>query len=198
MTGHTARHAATVVISPLVLVLWLMCGAAAPAAGGPAQGTQELSTAHAGLVPSARVRGADAKARLLLQEGDARSATFRTLLEALAPSDLIVYVETGAFDRPGQLLFVTAGPDYRFLRISIRVPGRDADLIAWLAHELQHAVEIAAAREVRDGHAVLGLYQRIGLADRSTGESVAAQQAWARVRDEVLFGRWCARTAQRR
>jgi hypothetical protein len=189
MTGHTAPHTAPVVISLLVPVLWLACLTAAPAAAGPAQGAQEPSTARAGLVLPAHVRGADAKARLLLQEGAARSATFRTLLEALASSDILVYVETGALDRPGQLLFVTAGPDCRFLRISIRVPGRDADLIAWLAHELQHAVEIAAARDVRDGHAVLRLYQRIGLADRLTGESAAAQEVWARVRDEVLFGR---------
>jgi hypothetical protein len=188
MTGHTAPRTAPVVISQLVLVLGLTCGAAASAAGGPLEETQASSTAQARLLPGAHVRGADAKARLLLQEGAARSATFRTLLEALEPSDVIVYVETGALDRPGQLLFVTAGPDYRFLRIAIRVPGRDAELIAWLAHELQHAVEIAAARDVRDGRGVLGLYQRIGLAGRSTGESVAAQQAWARVRDEVLFG----------
>jgi hypothetical protein len=162
-----------------VLAVAVMCGAGAAAAAAPLPDAQEPAGAH--------VRGADPKARLLLQDGAARSTTISRLLHALESSNVIVYVETGVLDRPGRLLFVTAGPDCRFLRISIRVPGRDADLIAWLGHELQHAVEIAAAPEVRDQNGVMDLYRRIGFADRSIVESKTAQDVWTRVRDEVRF-----------
>ncbi|MCX6551429.1 MAG: hypothetical protein NTY02_10565 [Acidobacteria bacterium] len=169
MTGPTATHTAHSAAWVLALAVAVVCGSTGAAA-------------------AAHVRGADAKARLLLRDGAARSATLSGLLDALESSDVVVHVETGALDRPGRLLFVTAGPDCRFLRISIKVPGRDADLIAWLGHELQHAVEIAAAPEVRDQNGVMDLYRRIGFADRSTGESKRAQDVWARVRDEVRFG----------
>jgi hypothetical protein len=188
MTGQTVGQTARVVCFLLALAVAVTYGSAAPAAAAGLHGGQEPSPLVSRLAPAAHVRGADAKARMLLREGVARSATFRRLLDVLQSSDVVVYVETGVLDRPGRLVFVTAGRDCRFLRVSIRIPGRDADLIAWLAHELQHAVEIAAAREVTDQHAVLDLYQRIGTADRSTVESAAAQETWARVRDEVLFG----------
>ena len=188
MTGHPVKRTSPVEIFPLVLSLWLTCGAASAAAGAPRQVPQELPTAGIPAARAAHVRGSDPEARRLLQAGAARSVTFRGLLEALEPSDVIVYVNTGVLDGPGQLVFAAAGSGCRFLRISIRVPGRDADLIAWLAHELQHAVEIATAREVRDSNGLLRLYGRIGLTDRSRVESTLAQRIWARVRDEVLFG----------
>ena len=194
MTGQTLSHTAQLVGFPLTLLVAIICGAARPAVGAPLPGAQDQAPVESPLVPAARVRGVDAKARTLLREGAARSATFRRLLDALEPSDVMVYVETGVLDRPGRLLFVTATAECRFLRISIRVPGRDADLIAWLGHELRHAVEIAAVREVRDVNGVLGLYRRIGLGDRSHVETAEAQKIWTRVRDEVLYGARAARS----
>jgi hypothetical protein len=188
MARRAVGQASQVVGFILPLIAASTCGAARPAAAARLHLVQETVPLESRLAPAAHVRGADATARMLLQEGAARSATFRRLLDVLQSSDLIVYVETGVLDRAGRLVFVAAGRDCRFLRISVRTPGRDADLIAWLGHELQHAVEIAAAQEVTDQHAVLELYQRIGIADRTTVESAAAQETWARVRDEVLFG----------
>ncbi|MBE3099112.1 MAG: hypothetical protein IMZ44_18510 [Planctomycetes bacterium] len=194
MTGQMLSHTSRVAVLPLTLLVAGTCGAAGLAVGAPLPGAQEQTPVESRLVPAARVRGVDAKARTLLREGAARSATFRRLLDALEPSDVIVYVETGVLDRPGRLLFVTATAECRFLRISIRVPGRDADLIAWLGHELQHAVEIATVREVREQTEVLGLYRRIGLGDRSHVETAEAQKIWTRVRDEVLYGARAARS----
>lgn len=188
MTGQTATRTAHSVAFLLALAGAVMCGSTGTAAAAPLPEAQEPPVVESRLVPAAPVRGADPKARLLLRDGADRSATFSRLLDALESSNVIVYVETGVLDRPGKLVFVTAGPDCRFLRISIKVPGRDADLIAWLGHELQHAVEIAAAPEVRDQTGVMDLYRRIGFADRSTAESKRAQDVWARVRDEVRFG----------
>ncbi len=147
---------------------------------------------HPGVV---RVRGADERARSLLQEGASRSETFRGLLEAIDRSDLVVYVQTGSLDRPGALLFVCASEGVRFLRIVVRAAGRpDDEVIAWLGHELQHAVEIATAPDVRDDDGVRRLYGRIGFTSRSTCETEAAEQVWARVIAEVRYG---ARTHQR-
>ncbi len=101
-----------------------------------------------------------------------------------------MYVETGVLDKPATLQFVTAGPDCRFVRISIRVPGRDRDLVAWLGHELQHAVELAGAPEVVDQDSLMRYYERIGMRrSAAAAETVAAQRAWRRILDEVKFGR---------
>ena len=99
---------------------------------------------------TARLRPADKKAAALLAAGIARSETFRLLVDVIERSDLVVYVETGVMAVPGQLQFATATPGTRYLRVSIRIPGLENDLLPWLAHELCHATEIAEAREVND------------------------------------------------
>ena len=138
-----------------------------------------------------RVRGADQRARSLLQEGASRSGTFRGLLEALDRSDVIVYLETGPLDRPGALLFVSSG-GARFLRILVRASGRpDDEVIAWIGHELQHAVEISATPDVKDDNGVLRLFRRIGFTSRSTCETKEAERVWRRVLDEVRYGARC-------
>lgn len=91
---------------------------------------------------------------------------------------------------PGQLQFAAVASGLRYLRVSVRLPGRDAELVAWLGHELQHAVELASAPEVIDQDSLIRYYERIGMR-RSAGavETLAAQQAWRRILDEVKFGR---------
>lgn len=132
------------------------------------------------------VRGADQRSRLLLEKGAAGSTTFRSLLEVLDRSDVIVHVQTVAYDRPATLVFVSARGGARFLRILVRACGRPEDeAIAWLGHELQHAAEIAAAPDVADDDAVLRLFHRIGFTSRSTAETREAEQVWGRVLDEV-------------
>ena len=122
-------------------VLWAQEGTAQPAAAGA----------------SGRLRPADTKAAALLEAGVARSETFRMLVDTLDRSDLVVYVETGVMAIPGQLQFATATPGTRYLRVSIRVPGLENDLLPWLAHELCHATEIAEAREVHDQASLRGV-----------------------------------------
>jgi hypothetical protein len=48
------------------------------------------------------------------------------------------------------------------VRISINVPGVDANLIGALAHELQHALEVAGHPEIRDAAGLLSFYQATG------------------------------------
>jgi len=130
-----------------------------------------------------RLRAADGTAAALLQAGVARSATVRAIVETIQQSDLIVYVETRPIRLPGQLQLLTATPGCRHIRISVRKPGLDTEQIAWLGHELWHAVELAAAPEVRDQAGLLRFYQRIGMTGTSgaTAETAKAQEIWTTV-----------------
>jgi len=145
---------------------------------------------EAGAVHGSHVRARDRKAAALLGLGVTASPTFRLLLDTLEHSDLIVYVETRPMSLPGQLQLAAVVSGSRYLRVSVRLPGRDADLVAWLGHELQHAVELASAPEVVDQDSLLRHYERIGMRRSADAvETVAAQQAWRRILDEVKFGR---------
>ncbi len=180
MTCSVTTQAARVVVFSLAATL----------AGGTASAaTRRDQSGDVRRPLGARVRGADEKARSLMQKGASRSATFRALLEALDRSDVVVYVQTVSLDRPSALLFVSATSHMRYLRILVRSSGRpDDELIAWLGHELRHAVEIAAAPDVRDDNGVLRLFRRIGFTSRATCETNEAEQVWRRVLDEVRYG----------
>jgi hypothetical protein len=173
-----ARHSMRRVARAGLLALGL-------AAAGPTAVAQESSTASE-WIAEGHVRATDPRAGRVLQEGAAHAATFGALLDAIERSDVRVYVETGDFERPGALYFAGATGDSRFLRVRLRAPGqRVMDMVPWLAHELQHAVEIASAPDVRDERRVLGLYRSIGMTGGSACETLAAQRVWARVRDEM-------------
>ena len=148
-------------------------------------GTEALASPQEASRPnlSSRLRAADPTAAALLRGGLARSATFRAIVEAIESSDLIVYIEARPARLPGQLQLLSSTPGCRHVRISVRVPGVDTELIAWLGHELWHAVELAGAPDVRDQASLLGLYRRIGEVQLSgeTAESAKAQEAWTKV-----------------
>lgn len=101
-----------------------------------------------------------------LQEGTRFSSTLRALVDELEQSDLIVYVlGAPAHHRrrvAGTMQFVLAAGGRRYLRITVdeRIP-KDAR-IATLAHELQHAVEVARAPSVTDLRSFGQLYRQIG------------------------------------
>lgn len=135
------------------------------------------------------VRATDADTRAWLRTGAIESDTFRALLGRLALSDLIVYV--GTVDRivggaAGQLSFTLATPTVRYLRIDLAAGGNPREMIALVAHELQHAVEVAAAPQVRDPQAMALLYLGLGQSrDQARYESLAARLTEDRVRREL-------------
>ena len=94
---------------------------------------------------SIRVRPVGDKANQLLREGAARSAAFAALLETLERTDLIIYITTGGAPGPNHLRLACATGTARFVRIAINAQDAETNLIAGLAHELQHAVEVANA-----------------------------------------------------
>ena len=166
--------------SGVALALVAVCG---PTEAGQAPSAAETKT------PVARVRALDARAAATLREGVARSATFRQLAGALENSDLIVYVEIGSLRTHSFLSFMTTTPGGRIVRISLDFRDTEPFMIEWLGHELRHAVEVAAAPDVRDRDSLRQLYQRIGEQASSGGWCTrAAQLAGATVLDEVLTG----------
>jgi hypothetical protein len=115
----------------------------------------------------------------------------RAIVETIERSDLIVYVETSPIRLPGQLQRLANSPGCRHVRITVRTPGLDTEMVAWLGHELWHVVELAGAPEVGDQPGLFRFYQRIGMAAEpgSTAESVKAQEMWTTVLYEVRTSR---------
>jgi hypothetical protein len=105
--------------------------------------------------------------RILRAEADAerRSATFQSLVRRVSASDLIIYAESGRCESRqvlSCLSLVSAAGGFRYLRITIDTE-HSLDLIAsQLAHELQHAVEIADAPQVTNNDTLRTLYRQIG------------------------------------
>ena len=118
--------------------------------------TPSLSVPH--------VRIADPELRRLLDAGLVASPTLRALVRRLDSSDVIAYIRVeeprGGVD--GSLQFVGASAGMRYLLIRVaRMPTRGRQL-ALLAHELQHAVEVATAPQVVDLDTFAQEYERIG------------------------------------
>ena len=103
---------------------------------------------------SPAVRPEDAAIRALIASGMERSATFRDLKTRLDSADVIVYVRfsrcAGGVAACLDWASATADP-HRLLLIKLDRFGRSPDeLTALLAHELQHANEVASAPEITD------------------------------------------------
>ncbi len=118
---------------------------------------------------TARVRSSDTELQALLREGTDRSATFSTLVDTIEHSNGIVYVEFGycAFGHLNAcVLPLIASPHGdRYLRILV-TPDKNRrshdQLLALIAHELRHALEVFDAPEVIDVETMNALYRRIG------------------------------------
>jgi hypothetical protein len=140
---------------PLVLSALLAAPAVAPLTE---RALLESSTRH--------IRSTDAAMRALLKRGFRRSVAFATLLHRIQRSDLIVYVEEvprlpGGLQGRLMIQPSTSGQQ-RYARIQIALHGPIDEAVALLGHELQHAVEVADAPEVRDQNGLIALYERIG------------------------------------
>jgi hypothetical protein len=75
----------------------------------------------------------------------------------------------------------------RYLRIQVLGQMPANDLISTIGHELQHALEVAAATEVQDQPGLERLYRQIGQtgAIKQSYDTAAAQAAGRRIRLEL-------------
>lgn len=134
------------------------------------------------------VRGASPRETAMLRELVARSATARHLTAQIGAEAVIVYVEIKSSMPHGhgatRLAAIT--PHARFIRITLAPGSHPDDLAALLAHELQHALELARA-DVTNTDDMRRLYRAIG-DDQSASvrfETVAAQEIGELVRQEL-------------
>lgn len=132
----------------------------------------------------------------LLAVGISTSETFRGLVEALDASDVIVYVFFTSSPKLRSYLLhnIVVTGTYRYLRVVIDIKVKDREVIPLLAHELQHAMEVAQSRDVRDSAAMEDLFKRIGypVVNRSqVRETDAAVRAEQRVTTELSSAARC-------
>jgi len=157
---------------------------------------------HAQHLPGA-VRAMDAGAAEACAYGRASSASFRQLVESFDPEHVVVHIETGAihvFGTAGATRLVGSAGQWRYVRITV-----DPDLpldarTAVIAHELQHAREIADASAATQTQ-VRQLFERIGRPVQGvvdTYETADAITAGKRVWRELRATTQLARAARHR
>jgi len=116
-------------------------------------------------VPS-HVRVTEPRIEALIASGVAESPTFRTIVDRLESAPILVFVRcrTRAHQATSAagLEFLTNTPSYRYVRVFIRCDLPTAVQAPLLAHELQHALEVAEAPDVIDPATLRAHYERIG------------------------------------
>ena len=150
--------------------------------------TQDAAQSIPAAVP--RLRPLDARAAEAIKTGVSRSPTFRALVDELERSDVVVYVYTTPYLSryvSGGLSFVGVSASMRFLKIALDLDLTPDQTVYVLAHELQHALEIARATDVRTQHDFDAFYRHIGVggALAHTFETAEARLMGQRVRREL-------------
>jgi len=138
-----------------------------------------------------RVRSDDRYLIGLIRKGYECSPTFRALVDALQRSNVIALVQPGlcAGGRIRSCLVAVAGSD-RDRHVRIRLdPQRTIEngLIATIAHELQHAVEVAESPEVIDGVSLAALYRRIATGRCGHGLSEECETTRALTTERAVY-----------
>jgi hypothetical protein len=119
-----------------------------PSRSGQARG---VNRSEENMLGSVRPEGSPVGA--LIARGLERSETFRDLVAKLDNTDVVVYVRFSSCNGrvPACLLWASPGPTRRHLLIKIDRFGRsENELTALVAHELQHASEVASAPGITD------------------------------------------------
>jgi hypothetical protein len=170
---------------PTLLAL-LICVTLAASPARPAQSPDQREG-------GARVRITDSRLAQLLQTGVMRSRTLKALVDRLEAGRVIVYVSLSPLMRAnlaGKLTWMTQAGDYRYVRAQISTDLNADQMIATVAHELQHALEVSDDPSVTDQRSLVELYKRIGHQSRvaivGEWETVAAYEAGLQVRKELV------------
>lgn len=136
------------------------------------------------------IRIVDARQQRVLVQGLRQSSTFTRVARALCDTDAIVYVEVSQVmprDVAGTCQLVVSTATNRFLRIYLNTRVLSgAEMIAVLAHELEHAAEIGRAPWVRQPPDLVTLQRALS---GGRGHSPEAARVERLVLREVLSGR---------
>jgi hypothetical protein len=116
-----------------------------------------------------RIRTDDRHLQRLIDEGMRRSATLRALGQRITRSDVVVYVFCDGDPQSriaGRMTFLSAAGGMRYLVVRLAPLQSRVQLIAMLAHELQHVVEVADTPAIVDSESLAREYLRIGHVNR--------------------------------
>jgi hypothetical protein len=141
-------------------------------------GATQTRAAEADEVPLIRLKPADPEMRRLITEGYSRSASFRSLVDEIHRSNAVVVVQFGlcANGRFRSCVTNVDGDErQRHVRVKINTRTTDDRLIATIAHELHHVVEILREPGVMSADKALDLYRRIGSGKCHEGLSEACE-----------------------
>jgi DNA-binding PadR family transcriptional regulator len=120
---------------------------------------------------------------------DRRSASFSAVVRRLEESDVIVHLieRKGGCDSGVKSCLAVVGRrgGYRYVRIQIASMQSYDAVLAQIAHELQHAVEVAGDARVHDSRTSLALCDRIGWRAGNHCETRAAQGLARQVLSEL-------------
>lgn len=171
--------------APLLAVIAIFATAARTPA---ADDIPSPSQCHA--AGNSAVRSRSPLASAVMEYGIKHSPTLRALIASLQPTDVVAYVDSDL--RPlgdvwGHVAFISKTPLCRYVRIAITAQLNLTQAAALLAHELQHAFEIASHPEVIDDASLSEVYLRIGHRGRFANayDSVEAVAMGARVAAEI-------------
>lgn len=141
----------------------------------------------------ARLRPQDPRLAQLLRAGVARSSTFRSLVNRLEAGRVIVYISLSQrlhSSLAGKLTWMTSAGHFRYLKATLNADQSANQLIATLAHELQHVIEVSEDSGVVDQRSLLALYRRIGRpsvpGSTASWETEAARDMGYQVRRELI------------
>ena len=162
-----------VVLQLVSLPYWMIAFAAAVASVGPPDNPAALSAR----APSSHVRPTNSRLAGALHEGMTHSQTMRGLVSTLDASSVIVYLhDAGCVSQAESCLMIrrTSGST-RFVHVNFRMTDGRSNryldhydrLVAQIAHELQHAVELARDPTIVDGVTLAAAYGRKSGARRS-------------------------------
>jgi hypothetical protein len=130
------------------------------------------------------VRVVNAHLAETLEWSRAVSPTVRALLDELEQSDLIIHVRAMPMEHrrhySGAMRFTARSGGRRFLRIDVDLRLPREQRAAVLAHELQHAVEVARHEFVVDQASLAVLYQQIGYESGGAPNNVCFETTDAR------------------
>jgi hypothetical protein len=167
---------------------------------GPRASPMSLTSAAAQLTVSrawptdSHVRSAETRIVNLLRDGVSRSSIFRALVAALDTSDVIVYIESNlrmSHGFSGYLVdHVNVAGGHRYLHVVVNPELSQHRLLGVIAHELQHAVEVAETASVRSDADLRALFKSrdsgtCGVAAHSCTETDAAVHVQEGVLEEL-------------
>jgi hypothetical protein len=142
-----------------------------------------------------RIRTTDRRIHTLIDQAIDVSPSLRALVERIERSDVVVYVQCQRYSASraaGRLTFISAAGGLRYVMVRLMRLDSRAQQIALLAHELQHAAEIAETPAIVDGPSLAREYQRFGhVSPLSTSrgmafDTTAAIEMGQKVFDEIV------------